>query len=74
MDNILPCPMCGSPADLLSSGAAEIYGHQWQHLSIECTDVKDEHCGMYMEIQADFHNIKNATKVILSAWNELDRK
>jgi hypothetical protein len=72
--NILPCPMCGSPAELNSTGAAECYGKAWQTLWIECTKTLDPHCGMDMTISADFFHIRNGEDVIIEAWNKLDRK
>ena len=74
MSDILPCPMCGSPAKLDSTGTSECYGKDWQTLYIECTKEKDEHCGMELSLQADFWNIRNAEDVLTEAWNKLDRK
>ena len=49
-DNILPCPMCGSPAKLDFTGALECYGKDWQMIYIECNREKDEHCGMDLSL------------------------
>ena len=74
MSDILPCPMCGSPAKLDSTGTSECYGYAWQTLYIECTKEKDEHCGMELSLNADFWDIRNAEDVLTEAWNKLDRK
>jgi len=73
-NNILPCPMCGSPAHLDSTGTAECYGKAWQTLSIECSKEKDEHCGMELSLSADFWNIGNSSQVLINAWNNLGRR
>lgn len=74
MNKILPCPMCGSPAELDSSGTAECYGKDWQTVSIECTRKQDKHCGMELSLTADFWNIRNSNSVLIDAWNNLERK
>jgi hypothetical protein len=66
--------MCGSPAELNSTGAAECYGKAWQTIWIECTKTVDEWCGMDMTISADFFHIRNGEDVIIEAWNKLNRK
>jgi hypothetical protein len=66
--------MCGSPAELNSTGAAECYGKAWQTMWIECTKTVDENCAMDMIISADFFDIRNGEEVIIEAWNKLDRK
>ena len=73
-DNILPCPMCGSPAKLDFTGALECYGKDWQMIYIECNREKDEHCGMDLSLSADFWNIRNAEEQLINCWNGLDRK
>ena len=65
------CPMCGSPAVLDSTGVFECYGWDWQTLSIECTDVMGKHCGMSIEIRADFYHMKDSEVKITKLWNEL---
>ena len=72
-DEILPCPMCGSPAKLNSTGVIEAY-HDWQAILIECTKEKDEHCGMDLVLSADFWDIRNAGEQLIKCWNGLDRK
>jgi hypothetical protein len=74
MTDILPCPMCGSTAKLDSSGVIEAYGKDWQTMYIECTMEKDPHCGMTIDVSADFWNIRNATPLLIEMWNKLDRK
>lgn len=74
MKEILPCPMCGSPAELDATAAGECYGHAWQTLYIECTKVNDDKCLMDMNIHADFWYIENAQDTLIEAWNKLDRK
>jgi hypothetical protein len=75
MDNaILPCPMCGSPAKLDSTGVIECYSKDWQTLYIECSKEKDEHCGMELSLNADFWYTKNAQAALIEAWNKLGRK
>lgn len=73
-DNILPCPMCGSPAKLDSTGTLECYGKDWQVVYIECNKEKDENCGMNLSLSADFWNIRNAEEQLINCWNGLDRK
>jgi hypothetical protein len=69
---INPCPMCGSTANLDSTGTSECYGKSWQTLSIECTKNLDEHCGMEMSLQADFYYTKeNSETTLIEAWNKL---
>ena len=66
------CHMCGSPAKIGDSGSvSECYGRQWQDVYIECTDAKNDHCGMRISIYADFFNIRNAELVLIEAWNKL---
>ena len=72
--DILPCPMCGSPAELDSTGVLECYGKDWQTIWIECNKEKDEHCGMELSLSADFWNIRNVEKQLIKCWNGLDRK
>jgi hypothetical protein len=74
MMDILPCPMCGSPAELDSTGVLECYGKDWQTIWIECNKEKDEHCGMELSLSADFWNIRNVEKQLIKCWNGLDRK
>lgn len=73
-DKLLPCPICGSSAELDATSSSECYGYAWQTLFIECTKVNDDKCLMDMSIHADFWNIKNAQDVLIEAWNKLDRK
>lgn len=63
--------MCGSPAVLDSTGVIECYGWDWQTLSVECTDVMGKHCGMSIEIRADFYRMKESNQQITKLWNEL---
>lgn len=74
IENLLPCPMCGSKAKIDSTGALECYGKAWQTLSIDCQKDKDEHCGMSLSIEADFWYVKNAHDKIIECWNGLARK
>lgn len=74
MTDILPCPMCGSPAVLEATGTSECYGRAWQTLYIECTKEKDKHCGMDLSLRADFWGLDNSNDVIVEAWNKLTRK
>ncbi len=74
MKEILPCPMCGSKANLDATGTSECYGKDWQTLYIECSKEKDEHCGMELSLLADFWNIGNSNQVLIEAWNKLERK
>jgi hypothetical protein len=71
---ILPCPMCGSPAKLDSTGTSECYGKDWQTVYIECNREKDEHCGMELSLNADFWKIRNSEEQLTKCWNGLDRK
>ena len=73
MESILPCPMCGSPAIIDSTGTIEAH-HDWQTLYIECTKEKDKNCGMDLCLNADFWNIRNAETQLINCWNGLDRK
>ena len=73
-DNILPCPMCGSSANLDYTGVLESYGKDWQAVYIQCNKEKDEHCGMDLSLSADFWNIRNAEEQLINCWNGLDRK
>jgi hypothetical protein len=66
--------MCGSDAKMDATSAAECYGRAWQNLWIECTKNKDPHCGMELNLNADFFGIDNADDVITEAWNRLTRK
>jgi len=72
--DILPCPMCKSPAKLDSTGVLECYGKDWQTIYIECNKEKDEHCGMELSLSADFWNIRNVEEQLIKCWNGLDRK
>lgn len=65
--------MCGSPAELDSSGTTECYGKDWQTVSIECNAALDKHCGMELSLTADFWNIRNSNSVLIDAWNNLER-
>lgn len=71
-DEILPCPMCGSSAEIDSTSVIETY-HDWQHLYICCNKEKDEHCGMELTLNADFWDIRNASDQLIKCWNGLDR-
>ena len=71
---ILPCPMCGSPAELDATGTIECYGKDWQTVYIQCSKEKDEHCGMELSLNADFWNIRNSAEQLTKCWNRLDRK
>ena len=73
MDEIKPCPMCGSPAELESSGAIECYGRAWQTVLIGCDQEKDNHCGMSLSLEADLFNIRNSEKQLVTCWNGLER-
>ena len=66
-----PCPMCGSPAKLDSTAAAECYGKAWQTMYIECTMTNDPHCGMEVIIQADFGYVEGAALSLVNFWNSL---
>lgn len=74
IDEILPCPMCGSSAKIDSTGTSECYGKDWQNLYIECTKDKDEHCGMELSLNADFWYMRNAQTQLIKCWNGLDRQ
>ena len=74
MTEILPCPMCGSSASIDSTGALECYGKTWQTLYLDCNLEKDKDCGMSLNLQADFWNIRNAQEQLIKCWNGLDRK
>lgn len=74
MTDISPCPMCGSKADIWSTGVLECYGKDWQTITIECKKDKDPYCGMDMSIQADFCQLSNSEKILIEAWNKLNRR
>ena len=74
MTDLLPCPMCKSPAKIEFSAASECYGHAWQDITIECNQENDKHCNMNLSLQADFWNILNAEDMLTTCWNGLDRK
>lgn len=74
MTDLLPCPMCGSDAELDSTGTSECYGRAWQTLYIECTKNKDPRCGMELSLTADFWDIDNSNDMLIEAWNRLTRK
>jgi len=61
--------MCGSPAEIDSTGTSECYGYAWQTLYIDCNKEKDQHCGMSLSLQADFWNIHNAEEQLIRCWN-----
>lgn len=71
--NINPCPMCGSPAELNSTAAAECYGHAWQTLSVECTDVTGQYCGMSLDLSADFSDINSFQDELIETWNKISK-
>lgn len=72
MIKIKPCPMCGSPVVIDSTGAVECYGRDWQTLSIECTRTIDKNCGMGLSLCADFFYVKNNPETtLIEAWNRL---
>lgn len=65
------CPMCGSPAVIDSTGSVECYGWAWQTITIECTDTAGKHCGMNIQLQADFSYTDDAWWRLIKLWNEL---
>lgn len=70
---ILPCPMCGSPAKLDYTGVMESY-HDWQTGYIECTRTLDEHCGMDLVLHMDYWHQPSTDLVLIAAWNRLARE
>lgn len=70
---LLPCPMCGSPAKLDYGGVLEGY-HDWQTGSVECTDVNGKHCGMDIVIHMDFWYQPGSEQVLIDMWNRLARE
>lgn len=70
MNDLKPCPMCGSPMEIDSTGVIEAYGHDWQEITIECTDVKGSHCGMTLTLHADMWHFKGAWNKLVDFWNE----
>ena len=74
MNDLLPCPMCGSPAEIDSTGTAECYGYAWQTITIECTKEKDKFCGMNLTLSADMSYADNAWFILIDAWNKMRRE
>jgi hypothetical protein len=72
--NLQPCPQCGSPARIDSTGTLECYGWAWQNLYIYCTDTRGQHCGMELNLHADFCNTNNAEQALVMAWNMLNKQ
>jgi hypothetical protein len=74
VDNeLLPCPMCGSPAKLDYTGVLETY-RDWQTGFIACTKTLDEHCGMELLLTMDFWYQRGADQVLTDTWNRLARE
>lgn len=74
MTTINPCPMCGSPAILDSTGASESYGYAWQTVYIDCTDANDQKCDMSLNLTADFSYVVYAEDALIECWNKLTRR
>ncbi|MEM4261226.1 MAG: Lar family restriction alleviation protein [Candidatus Woesearchaeota archaeon] len=72
-NDLLPCPMCGSPAKIECTGSIECYGYSWQILTIECTRTLDSKCGMNISLNADMFYIDNSSKILIDAWNKIRR-
>ena len=73
MNTLNLCPMCGSPAEISSSGVLECYGWEWQTITIECTDTSNQHCGMGITVQADQSNLNNAWQATINFWNKITK-
>lgn len=71
---LAPCPMCGSPATIDSTGSAECYGWEWQTITVACTDTMHKHCGMEVSIQADHHYLADSWQKIIELWNSIAYK
>ena len=71
MRELKPCPMCGSPVKVESTGALECYGKAWQTLYVTCTEKNDENCGMSLHLQADFFYVKDSEAAMVECWNRL---
>jgi len=74
MTDLQPCPMCGSPAKMDSTGTAECYGYAWQTVYVECTKTLDPKCGMELSLQADMFYADNSWDVLIEAWNKLRKE
>ena len=69
---INPCPMCGSTAQVYSTGASESYGYEWQSYGVECDDIFDNKCEMQVSIIADFFNLSVHDDTVIQMWNMIN--
>jgi len=65
--------MCGSPATINSTGAAECYGWAWQTIYIECKDTMNKKCGMEITISADHSSLDSSWNKAINFWNSLNK-
>lgn len=73
-NNLKPCPMCGSPANIDSTGTAECYGWAWQTLTVECADTMGHHCGMSISINADHNYLESSSEKVTNLWNSIGKQ
>lgn len=69
---INPCPMCGSTAQVYSTGASECYGYEWQSYGVECNNDFNNHCGMDVSINADFFTLDVHDDTVIQMWNSIN--
>jgi len=72
MSELKPCPQCGSPAEITSTGTSECYGWDWQVYGVDCTDVNGKHCGMSLSLTADFFYVRLSNEQLTTMWNTLN--
>jgi hypothetical protein len=69
--SLLPCPQCGSEAEIYSTGTMECYGWAWQNYGVRCKDTKGQHCDMEISMQADFFHFNIDDGYWEEIWNNL---
>lgn len=73
-NKLLPCPMCGSPAEIDSTGALECYGYAWQTTTVECTKTLDPYCGMELSLMCDpWYTGDKSYEILIDSWNRMRR-
>jgi Restriction alleviation protein Lar len=71
MNDILNCPICGSPAEVFATGTSECYGYAWQTYGVRCTSKYDQYCDMEVSVSADFGFIDMHDDTAIELWNKV---
>lgn len=72
--NLKNCPQCGSQATIDSHGTVECYGRAWQSITVECSNVNGDYCGMWLTLHCDVDEIEESWAKVTDMWNSLNRK